>query len=176
MLDELGGHALAELAPEPVDNALLEGILSRLDDPAPLPPPAPELPGFLAAEPLPAALHPYLSDARRWSLLLPGIREIELPVDVNGLRTSLLRFQPGTVLPEHGHGGLELSLVLDGGFDSRTQVGTEVYLPGDLSLREPGQDHEVRIHDEGCLVLFVRSGRLEARTLKGALGMFLGQL
>lgn len=176
MLDELGGQTLAELAPDPVGDGLLDSVLARLDDPAPPAPPPPKLPRFLEAEPLPAVLHPYLTGARRWSLLLPGIHEVKLPVDVNGLRTSLLRFQPGTVLPEHGHSGLELSLVLDGGFDSRSAARTEVYLPGDLSFREPGQDHEVHIHDEGCLVLFARGGRLQARTLKGALGMLLGQL
>ncbi len=178
MLEELGGQGLAELPSASDEDDLLESVLGMLDDEPPAPPPAPVLPAFLAGLPLPRALHPHLAAARRWSLLLPGIYEVALPVDLNGLRCSLLRFSPGALLPDHGHRGLELSLVLDGGFDSRGAAGTEVFLTGDLSLREPGagHDHEVAIHDDGCLVLFARTGRLEARTLKGALGMLLGRL
>ncbi len=176
-LEKLGGELLEGAVDDaPPSASLLDAVLRRLDEPVPPSAPPPALPAFLADLPIPTVLHRYLADVRRWSLLLPGIQEIALPVEGARLRCSLLRFKPGVLLPRHGHGGRELSLVLQGGFDDQSDAGDRVFLPGDLSCQDPEDDHEVRIHEEGCLVVFAREGRLLPRSLLASVGIFLGQL
>ncbi|MBP2561119.1 putative transcriptional regulator [Neorhizobium galegae] len=87
----------------------------------------------------PASLRAYagadLTDIR-WKTKLPGLRHhvIEKSKDVE---TSLLWVRPGRALPQHGHHGLELTLVLEGEFhDHRGNFGE-----GDVSVADEMLDH-----------------------------------
>ncbi|MCQ1572665.1 ChrR family anti-sigma-E factor [Neorhizobium galegae] len=87
----------------------------------------------------PASLRAYagtdLPDIR-WKTKLPGLRHhlIERSKDVE---TSLLWVRPGRALPQHGHLGLEMTLVLDGEFhDHRGNFGK-----GDVSIADEVLDH-----------------------------------
>ncbi|CDZ51551.1 ChrR family anti-sigma-E factor [Neorhizobium galegae] len=87
----------------------------------------------------PASLRAYagsdLADIR-WKTKLPGLRHhvIERSKDVEA---SLLWVRPGRALPQHGHQGLELTLVLDGEFrDHRGNFGK-----GDVSIADEMLDH-----------------------------------
>lgn len=59
--------------------------------------------------------------AIRWRRLLPGVSrcEIELAGRKSGY-LMLLRADPGRAIPQHGHGGGELSLVLQGAYSDET--------------------------------------------------------
>ena len=72
----------------------------------------------------------------RWRMKLPGLRHhvIEKTRDVE---TSLLWARPGRALPHHGHGGLELTLVLEGEFHDHRGNFTE----GDVSVADETLDH-----------------------------------
>jgi putative transcriptional regulator len=77
-----------------------------------------------------------------------------------GRTTLLFRIAPGGSFPIHGHGGLELTLVLDGGFtDSQGH-----FAAGDVAEVETGTDHQPVI-DTGrdCICLVSLDGPLEFR-------------
>ena len=50
-----------------------------------------------------------------WRRLAPGIRQLALTTG-GGAKARLLKLKPGTVLPEHGHRGTELTILLAGSY------------------------------------------------------------
>jgi putative transcriptional regulator len=87
-------------------------------------------------------------DAVRWRWIAPGLWHRPLPVGGHGA-LQLLKGLPGVRVPEHGHGGSELTLVLRGALVDRTGR----YGPGDVA----DVDEEVERHapaadpDAGCI-------------------------
>lgn len=67
-------------------------------------------------------------DAVRWRWLGPGVWDRPLPVAGAG-KLRLLKVAPGHHVPEHGHGGTELTLVLRGAF----RDATGLYARGDVA-------------------------------------------
>jgi putative transcriptional regulator len=138
-LEALGGAFFdaAEDAPFDVD-ASLACVLAKLREPPPSPPHFP--PDVMAA---PEELRPAFAQAlsgKGWSFAGPGLRSLSLDIpgaDANGEQPPLLRIEPGCGAPRHAHGGVELTLVLDGAF--RDQTG--VYGPGDLAVATDGLTH-----------------------------------
>lgn len=92
------------------------------------------------------------SAAGAWRPIAPGTRVRPLagghgaPVDV-----MLLEMEPGGVLPEHEHGGLEEIFLLRG--SCRAQ-GRRL-AAGDYHRAGRGSEHETTTTDEGCLMLVV---------------------
>jgi putative transcriptional regulator len=86
---------------------------------------------------------------------------------------GLLKVAPGRVVPEHGHAGAELTLVLRGSFHDATGR----YLPGDVADLDETVEHKP-IADPGreciCLVASERPSRfrgLLARLLQPLHGL-----
>ncbi|MEM7619349.1 MAG: ChrR family anti-sigma-E factor [Pseudomonadota bacterium] len=86
-----------------------------------------------------------------WHFMAPGIRCYKIPLpskDQGDLR--LLKIKPGHSLPEHGHGGTELTLVLQGAY--KDEFGT--YTRGDIQDVDDEVEHQpVTIGDEDCICL-----------------------
>ena len=103
---------------------------------------------------MPAALHAALNgrfDDVPWRRVAPGVWQcpISLSEGAKG-DLRLLKVAPGTKLPEHGHGGSELTLILDGAYTD--EFGT--FRRGDVA--DLGDDVEHRpIADpvHGCICL-----------------------
>ena len=73
----------------------------------------------------------------RWKSLGGGIRQSILSADKSG-SARLLYIPPGRAVPEHSHGGLELTLVLQGSFsDAAGRFGV-----GDLEVAGADLDHQ----------------------------------
>jgi putative transcriptional regulator len=152
-LDAAAGALLARTGEAPVADGMLEAILGKLDAPAPIEPPIEGL--------LPRPILRYLAEDDRtalpWRPLLPGAEEIRLPLARNGVPARLTRTRGGFVLPRHTHAGLEMTLVLSGGFEDRG----EHYTKGDLSLGDPSVTHTIRFdRGEPCIALVVNDARL----------------
>lgn len=87
-------------------------------------------------------------DAVRWRWISPGLWHRPLPVGGPGA-LQLLKGSPGVRVPEHAHGGSELTLVLRGALIDRTGR----YGPGDVA----DVDEEIERHapaadpDAGCI-------------------------
>jgi len=112
---------------------------------APPPPPAPRGSGVFPA-PVMAELggHP-----PRWRMLGGGIRQQILSADRDG-SLRLLYIPPGRAVPEHGHRGLELTLVLQGSFADSEGA----FRRGDVETAQDDIDHQpVAGSGEPCICL-----------------------
>ncbi|WP_298357310.1 ChrR family anti-sigma-E factor [Rhodoblastus sp.] len=164
--EAVGGALLDNLPPAAISPALLEKIFARIDagDTPREARPTPVLTadGFA----LPAAMAG--CKIGPWRFVHPKLRWAR--VEVPGAETDrviLLKIAAGFAAPAHGHGGLELTQVLAGGFtDGRAQ-----YEPGDLvEADESLDDHEPRVTgDEDCLCLAAVEKPLRIRSLLGRL-------
>lgn len=140
-----GGAVLETLPPEPVSDDLMARVMARLDDPAAAPPepPAP-------SEIFPGAVMAALKGRPpRWRSLGMGIRQSLLHAGKDG-SLRLLYIPPGRAVPDHGHEGRELTLVLQGAFHDETgHFGV-----GDIEVADASLEH-TPVADEGapCICL-----------------------
>lgn len=91
-------------------------------------------------------------DEGRWKTVVPGVDMKRLSRDQRrGTVTFLLRFQPGSTLPEHDHRGNEQTYVLEGS----CWIGSVGLAKGDFHQVEAGEHHGTVISKEGCTLLLV---------------------
>lgn len=134
-IDAIGG-ALLENEPEAEMSAnALQRLLNGLDDeqassPAP------------ASQTLPLPLQRYLPnglEAVRWKWTGPGVATADLPVGSGQKsRLMLLRVGAGRRVPEHGHGGHELTLILSGAYSDRFGL----FAAGDIADHDEDVEHQ----------------------------------
>lgn len=130
--EAVGGVLLDRLLPADLAPGALDRLMAALEAPDPFPP-APRRSGIYPA-PVAAALG---GEAPRWRALGGGIRQQILSADRAG-SLRLLSIPPGAAVPEHGHRGLELTLVLQGSFaDSGGRFGV-----GDVEVASDAVDHQ----------------------------------
>ena len=113
---------------------------------------------------LPAPLQDYVGgdlDAVRWSRAGPGVHQAILRTGRDAT-ARLLRIRGGAAMPEHGHRGLELTLVLQGAFrDAEDRFG-----PGDIEIA--GSDlHHTPVAEAGpdCICLAATDAPLRFSSL-----------
>lgn len=101
----------------------------------------------------------------RWQPLAPGVWHYRLPL--NGAESGdlrLLRIAPGYRMLAHGHGGTELTLVLEGAFSDSTGE----YLPGDVQEVADETEHcPVADRISGCICLIASEERARFRGVVG---------
>ncbi len=131
--------------------------MDLLDAPAPQAVPRPRRVGIY-----PAPLAAVLGDAGpQWRSLGLGVRQSILHQDRSG-SVRLLSIPPGQAVPEHGHRGLELTLVLQGSFgDATGSFGV-----GDLEVADSGLEH-VPVAGPGatCICLAATDAPLRFRSI-----------
>ena len=130
--EAVGGDLLASVAPVPPVPDSLNAVLARLDA---APPPVPARPVGI----LPLPLRDYVGgdlDAVRWRRVGGGIRQAILPT-ARGAVARLLAIPGGAAMPEHGHRGLELTLVLHGAF----RDGATRFARGDVEVASTAEPH-----------------------------------
>lgn len=140
----LGGALLERTAGMPLSPGARDRLLAALDGAPPPPPPV------RASGIFPAAVMEALSgQPPKWRMLGGGIRQQILSADEEG-SLRLLYIPPGRAVPEHGHNGLELTLVLQGSFsDSEGRFGR-----GDVETASDEVDHQpVAGPGEPCICL-----------------------
>lgn len=173
-LDRIGGLMLSALP-----NAAMTTLPPR---PAPLDEarphqtprsqtPPPQSPGALA--PSPAVAHgvprPLVrlagSDlaALPWKRLSLGVWHHRLPLSAGSKGDlRLIKIAPGQIMPEHGHGGSELTLVLDGSYTD--QVGR--FATGDLADLDQETEHQpIASHETGCICLIASEEKARFKSI-----------
>ena len=127
----LGGVLLDDLPETPVSRAAESAMMALLDMPQPQTAP------MLRQGIYPAPLGQYLTPrGPKWRALGGGVKQAILSAGREG-SLRLLHIPAGQAVPEHGHGGLEMTLVLQGGFsDSTGRFGV-----GDLEVTNEDIDH-----------------------------------
>lgn len=91
-------------------------------------------------------------DAVAWKRVAPGVRkhEIALPSAPDS-SLCLMHIAPGKAVPEHGHGGAEMTLVLSGAYQD--ELGR--FGPGDIADLDEHVEHQPRVEPGApciCLV------------------------
>ena len=164
-LESVGGAMLEDLAGAAVDEAVYDEILGKLDEAAPklvhpMPDAAPLTSGVLPNQlTVPEPLRSLVSQSTgKWRTVIPGkVRRMDLSVDLGGKPLRLMRVSPGFGVPNHTHSGLELNLILSGGFHDR---GKE-FLRGDISANDVDDTHSFNIDaGEDCVILIANEGDL----------------
>lgn len=127
----LGGVVLDEEPPEALSDGLQDRVMALLD--APFEMPAPPRRQGIYPGPVAEAL---MRGAPRWKRLGMGVRQDILMRDEEG-SARLLYIPPGAAVPDHGHRGSELTLVLQGAFSDETgHFGV-----GDLEVADEHLEH-----------------------------------
>lgn len=139
-----GGLVLEDSAPSSVSSGLRDQLMAQLDDPVD-PTPAPSRFGIYPA-PVAEALK---RRPPRWKSLGMGVKQSILNAGRQG-SVRLLHIPSGQAVPDHGHNGLELTLVLQGSFsDDAGRFGV-----GDVEVADQSVEHTPTA-DEGdpCICL-----------------------
>jgi putative transcriptional regulator len=91
-----------------------------------------------------------LSDLH-WRKKAPGVATFEVPLSKGGnTHLQLLRIGSGRAMPEHGHGGEELTLILRGSYKDHTGR----YMVGDVADLDEDTEHQPVVDsDEDCICL-----------------------
>ncbi|MFN6978832.1 MAG: ChrR family anti-sigma-E factor, partial [Gemmobacter sp.] len=145
--DAIGGAVVERLDAVPMRDGSLEAMMARLDTLAAAPRPMPRRRGVL-----PAPLQDYVGgdlDAVKWRPVGMGVRQAILPTE-KGATVRLLHIPAGQPMPDHGHRGLEMTMVLRGAF--RDQA--DVFGPGDVEIADTAMEHTpIAEPGEDCICL-----------------------
>ncbi|MBM3521432.1 MAG: anti-sigma factor [Alphaproteobacteria bacterium] len=166
-IEAVGGAMLESLEPVAPDSDTLARLFARIDAGEGVE--AQPRTTLRAVDRLPSPLAAYVPrgvEALSWKRLAKGVEEAPLDVPSAGPRkATLLRIAAGRGIPKHTHRGLEMALVLEGGFTD--EAGH--YDRGDVCITDESIEHQPtadRARD--CLCLFVADGpiRLTGRILR----------
>jgi putative transcriptional regulator len=108
-------------------------------------------PAAAPAGEVPAPLERLVGDSLdqvRWRWIAPGLWAKPVPISGQG-SLHLLKGSPGVSVPEHGHGGSELTLVLRGALVD----GTGRYGPGDVADLDEDVEHTPAAGTAGCICI-----------------------
>jgi putative transcriptional regulator len=162
--EALGGAVLEDCDAAPMSDDSLSATLALID----------AAPGLRFAEKpvprnhsrtgLPQPLRDYVRgdlDQVRWRPVGMGVRQALLPTQ-GGARVRLLHIPAGQAVPDHGHKGLEMTLVLRGAFRDQT----DRFGPGDVEVAGDGFEHTpVAEAGEDCICLAATEAPLRFNAL-----------
>jgi len=152
----VGGAVLETSGPVAVSAGLKTDLLSQLDAPFP------KAPVYVQSGVFPAPVVEAMKGrSPRWKSLGMGVRQDILMADADG-SVRLIYIPSGQAVPDHGHNGLELTLVLQGSFSDATgRFGV-----GDLEIADDQIEH-TPVADKGdaCICLAATDARLRFLSL-----------
>ncbi len=104
----------------------------------------------------------YLDDLA-WKRLAPGLLHYQIPLSKSAIGDlRLIKVAPGMALPEHGHGGSELTLVLRGAYSDKTGR----YGAGDLADLDDSIEHQpIADAVEGCICLIASDHKIRFKSV-----------
>ncbi|MCB1407317.1 MAG: ChrR family anti-sigma-E factor [Rhodobacteraceae bacterium] len=157
--DTLGGAVIDSVEGVGLSDDSLAATLARIRDAAPPAQRAPRKRGVF-----PGPLQDYVGgdlDAVRWRSIGGGVQQAILPTTKQA-SARLLRIPGGTAVPDHGHRGLELTLVLQGAFsDEDGHFGR-----GDIEIADQQVNHTPTAEPgEDCICLAVTDAPLRFNSL-----------
>ncbi len=161
--DAVGGVLVEQAGVDaaPMGTDALNAVLDRLSDTPSLTPAraAQRRPGVL-----PAPLQDYVGgdlEAVRWRPVGMGVRQAILKTS-DAASARLLHIPAGAAMPDHGHRGTELTMVLQGAFVDEN----EYFARGDVECADPSIEH-TPIADVGadCICLAVTDAPLRFKSV-----------
>jgi putative transcriptional regulator len=90
-------------------------------------------------------------DSLKWKTVVPGVSTFEIPLSSKGnTHLQLLRIGKGRKMPEHGHGGEEITVILRGSYSDHTGR----YVAGDAADFDEDIEHQPQVDsDMDCICL-----------------------
>ncbi|MFM2354807.1 MAG: Anti-sigma-E factor ChrR [Pseudomonadota bacterium] len=154
--DAIGGELLETADDAALDAGSFEACLQRISSGAPVR----KAPGATGV--LPGPVQDYVGgdiSAIRWKNIGMGVRQAQLPTSREAT-VRLLYIPAGAAVPDHGHRGTELTLVLQGAF--RDEGGR--YGPGDVEVAGSELEHQpIAEPGEACICLAATDAPLRFR-------------
>ena len=176
LAESIGGALIEAEAETEVAEDTLAAVFSRIES---RPEPAAPLPSPTGAERgscvLPQPLRDYAGgdvDTLRWRSLGGGVRHLLIDTGASRAKARLLYIPAGAKVPDHGHRGLELTLVLKGSFYDEGAW----FRRGDVEEADATIEHQpVAGPEEPCICLAVTDAPLRFRSIIPRLAQpFLG--
>lgn len=170
LIEDTAGQLLEDIAPEAAMATSFDRLRQRIvaeGEPAREATPAAErtaAPARVASPVLPEPLRSYVGgdvETLKWKSLGRGAYHIPIKTADGATMVRLLRIPAGKPVPEHGHGGRELTLVLSGSFHD----GEALFARGDLEEADASIQHQpVATLGEDCICLAVTDAPLKFRS------------
>jgi putative transcriptional regulator len=135
-LEQLGAAMFEVQTTEAVDNALLDSVLARLDEPTPLTYATEQAAGTA----YPAVVQRLMAgnfEELEWKRITSSLKISRLKTGDREHEFALYHIKAGGSIPKHTHRGIELTQVLQGSFSDENGV----YLEGDFLMRDAQQTH-----------------------------------
>ena len=132
--DAVGGEVMLDADPVEMDAASLAATLALIDKGEPAPKMSNHARGVF-----PMPLQDYVSgdlDDVKWGKVGGGVSQMVLKTD-GAATVRLLKIPAGTAVPDHGHRGMELTLVLQGAFTDET----DRFAKGDVEVANEDLNH-----------------------------------
>jgi len=145
--EQLGGELLQETEPQAVSSHLLQDILSRLSEKAPV------ATVDHGDKRIPKPLRrfvPSFYDGLPWKGFSKNIQEFTLPFSNKQYTAKFYKIAAGKELPQHTHRGNEFTLVMSGKFSD--EAGD--YQKGDFILADTSTHHQPRAGMEQDCICF----------------------
>lgn len=161
MMEQIGTALFEKLVPvsvsRPAPIAAMRALEADVDDDEV----APVVVTGDVPQPLMSAIGAHL-DKVPWKRVGPGVLQHQITLsDPSRGELRLVKVAPGQTLPEHGHRGNELTLILRGSYADAT--GT--YKAGDVADLDEHVEHQpVADLVEGCICLIAVQGRLRFKS------------
>ncbi len=132
--DAVGGEVMLDMPPMDIDVDALAATFAMIDKSAPVPKPRQKARGVF-----PAPLQDYVAgdlSAVKWRKVGGGVSQMVLKTSGDAT-VRLLKIPAGTAIPDHGHHGTELTLVLQGAFFD----DTDRFAAGDIEVANEDLNH-----------------------------------
>lgn len=102
-------------------------------------------------------------NAIAWKRLSLGVWHYKLPLSAGAKGDlRLIKIAPGQIMPDHGHGSTELTLVLDGSYTDR--IGH--FAAGDLADLDEEIEHQpIAHHKTGCICLIASAEKARFKSI-----------
>lgn len=163
--EDIGGYFLENEEPEEVSESCWQRLCERLDDDDRAKP----MPQLHHRIKVPAPLKWYLPEdlsALHWHTF-GALSEADIGIDDGEFVGMIYRLAAGRPAPHHGHGGQELTLILDGAY----RDGNQRYKRGDLHIAGADNEHKPTAEPgRDCWCFAVRDAPIR---LTGTLGRFV---
>ncbi len=154
--EQIGGELLEDVGEVPLNNGALAAVMGRIEAGCKVDPLIESNidRGPNGSADLPAPLQRYLEnglDGVRWKAIGPGVWRHRLDlISEDGGSLFLLKIAPGKKVPEHGHGGSEMTLILSGSYCD--EFGR--FAAGDIADLDEHVEHQPHVDSaEPCICL-----------------------
>lgn len=161
---EIGGVMLEAIEPAPVSAFAFDRLMARIEAveaESAAPPPAATAGRAILPEPLRSYVGGDV-DAIRWKRLGVGAHHLPIRTADGVTSVRLLKIPAGAPVPEHGHRGMEMTVVLAGTLCD----GEEVFRRGEIEIADEHVEHQpLAGPGEDCICLAVTDAPLRFKSL-----------